>query len=95
MLITTIKCIRIEPIEGIGCGPLVCGVIGARKPVFDVWGNTVSPIQTQCQHTKTDGSFRLTKRHVWTPPAKWAEFKSRATFIRYQHFFLINYIQLA
>ena len=27
---------------GIGCGPLVGGVIGARKPVFDVWGNTVN-----------------------------------------------------
>ncbi|KAL3280965.1 hypothetical protein HHI36_004190 [Cryptolaemus montrouzieri] len=27
---------------GISCGPLVCGVIGARKPVFDIWGNTVN-----------------------------------------------------
>jgi adenylate cyclase 8 len=27
---------------GIACGPLVGGVIGARKPVFDVWGNTVN-----------------------------------------------------
>lgn len=27
---------------GVSCGPLVCGVIGARKPVFDVWGNTVN-----------------------------------------------------
>lgn len=27
---------------GISCGPLVGGVIGARKPVFDVWGNTVN-----------------------------------------------------
>ncbi len=23
-------------------GPLVCGVIGATKPVFDIWGDTVN-----------------------------------------------------
>lgn len=23
-------------------GPLVSGVIGARKPIFDIWGNTVN-----------------------------------------------------
>lgn len=27
---------------GVSCGPLVCGVIGARKPVFDIWGDTVN-----------------------------------------------------
>lgn len=27
---------------GICCGPLVSGVIGARKPVYDIWGNTVN-----------------------------------------------------
>ncbi|XP_034239049.1 adenylyl cyclase 78C-like [Thrips palmi] len=27
---------------GISCGPVVGGVIGARKPVYDVWGNTVN-----------------------------------------------------
>ncbi|XP_049822606.1 adenylyl cyclase 78C isoform X2 [Aethina tumida] len=27
---------------GISFGPLVCGVIGARKPVFDIWGDTVN-----------------------------------------------------
>lgn len=25
---------------GISSGPLISGVIGARKPIFDVWGNT-------------------------------------------------------
>nr|CAD7411560.1 unnamed protein product [Timema poppensis] len=29
-------------VAGISCGPLVGGVIGARKPVFDIWGNTVN-----------------------------------------------------
>ncbi|KAJ0181433.1 hypothetical protein K1T71_003518 [Dendrolimus kikuchii] len=27
---------------GISCGPLVGGVIGVRKPVYDIWGNTVN-----------------------------------------------------
>nr|XP_015835581.1 PREDICTED: adenylate cyclase type 8-like isoform X2 [Tribolium castaneum] len=27
---------------GISYGDLVCGVIGAKKPIFDVWGNTVN-----------------------------------------------------
>ena len=26
---------------GIAVGALVCGVIGATKPVFDIWGDTV------------------------------------------------------
>lgn len=25
---------------GISSGPLVSGVIGARKPIFDIWGNS-------------------------------------------------------
>lgn len=29
---------------GISCGPVVAGVIGARKPCFDVWGNTVNEV---------------------------------------------------
>ena len=27
---------------GLAIGPLVCGVIGATKPVFDIWGDTVN-----------------------------------------------------
>uniref|UniRef100_A0A0N5AJ88 adenylate cyclase n=1 Tax=Syphacia muris TaxID=451379 RepID=A0A0N5AJ88_9BILA len=27
---------------GMSCGPLVAGVIGAQKPQYDVWGNTVN-----------------------------------------------------
>lgn len=27
---------------GISSGPLVSGVIGAHKPVYDIWGNTVN-----------------------------------------------------
>ncbi|VDK33213.1 unnamed protein product [Gongylonema pulchrum] len=27
---------------GMSCGPLVAGVIGAQKPQYDIWGNTVN-----------------------------------------------------
>ena len=41
---------------GIAVGALVCGVIGATKPVFDIWGDTVSKCQIfggiQCANSK-------------------------------------------
>ena len=30
------------PISGLNIGPVVAGVIGARKPQYDIWGNTVN-----------------------------------------------------
>ncbi|KOB68656.1 Uncharacterized protein OBRU01_13442 [Operophtera brumata] len=39
--LTTFSFIR-DSTHGISCGPLVSGVIGARKPVYDIWGNTVN-----------------------------------------------------
>lgn len=36
---------------GISSGMLVSGVIGARKPVYDIWGNTVSTVaDVEVQH---------------------------------------------
>ena len=28
--------------SGLHCGPVVGGVIGAKKPHYDIWGNTVN-----------------------------------------------------
>lgn len=28
--------------QGLNIGPVVAGVIGARKPQYDIWGNTVN-----------------------------------------------------
>lgn len=30
------------PFSGLNIGPVVAGVIGARKPQYDIWGNTVN-----------------------------------------------------
>lgn len=29
-------------LAGLNMGPVVAGVIGARKPQYDIWGNTVN-----------------------------------------------------
>lgn len=31
-----------HPFTGLNIGPVVAGVIGARKPQYDIWGNTVN-----------------------------------------------------
>ena len=29
-------------VSGVNVGPIVAGVVGARKPQYDIWGNTVN-----------------------------------------------------
>lgn len=33
---------RFSPHAGINHGPVIAGVIGAQKPQYDIWGNTVN-----------------------------------------------------
>ncbi len=35
-------------------GPIVAGVIGARKPQYDIWGNTVNVASRMDSHGKPD-----------------------------------------
>ncbi|CAH0698740.1 unnamed protein product [Spodoptera exigua] len=44
---------------GISCGPLVGGVIGARKPVYDIWGNTVNEA-SRMESTGEAGKIQVT-----------------------------------
>lgn len=46
--------------SGISCGPVVAGVIGARKPCFDVWGNTVNEA-SRMDSTGVPDSLQVTK----------------------------------
>lgn len=45
---------------GISCGALVGGVIGARKPVYDIWGNTVNEA-SRMDSTGTMGRIQVPK----------------------------------
>ncbi|KAG6458405.1 hypothetical protein O3G_MSEX010838 [Manduca sexta] len=45
---------------GISCGPLVGGVIGALKPVYDIWGNTVNEA-SRMESTGEMGMIQVTK----------------------------------
>uniref|UniRef100_T1K4L1 adenylate cyclase n=1 Tax=Tetranychus urticae TaxID=32264 RepID=T1K4L1_TETUR len=57
---------------GLNVGPVVAGVIGARKPQYDIWGNTVNvasrmdstslPNHTQC----TEDVYRLLRDYPYT-----------------------------
>ena len=46
---------------GISIGPLVCGVIGATKPVFDIWGDTVNEA-SRMDSTGTLGSIQVSQK---------------------------------
>ena len=47
-------------VPGISHGPLVGGVIGARKPVYDIWGNTVNEA-SRMDSTGTMGKIQVPK----------------------------------
>lgn len=37
-----LRVLHLFPFSGLNIGPVVAGVIGARKPQYDIWGNTVN-----------------------------------------------------
>ena len=54
------KIIKKNLFSGIAVGPLVGGVIGAGKPVFDVWGNTVNEA-SRMDSTGQMGKIQVTR----------------------------------
>ena len=50
--------------EGINIGPVVAGVIGARKPQYDIWGNAVNVA------SRMDSTGVLDKIQVGAGPLK-------------------------
>ncbi|KAJ8970862.1 hypothetical protein NQ314_000986 [Rhamnusium bicolor] len=61
---------------GISCGPLVCGVIGARKPVFDIWGDTVN-LASRMDSTGVIGSIQVPKETAQILGVRGYELKKR------------------
>lgn len=49
--------------SGINVGPVVAGVIGARRPQYDIWGNTVN-VASRMDSTGVQGKIQVKHKHV-------------------------------
>ena len=78
------------PHVGLNMGPVVAGVIGARKPQYDIWGNTVNvasrmdstgvPERIQVTRTQTSQTERTHRTH--TALSRLANHNSMVSLIR-------------
>ena len=48
---------------GIHHGPLVAGVIGAKKPQYDIWGNTVN-VASRMESTGEDDRIQVQTNNI-------------------------------
>ncbi|CAF95567.1 unnamed protein product, partial [Tetraodon nigroviridis] len=58
-------------VTGINVGPVVAGVIGARRPQYDIWGNTVN-VASRMDSTGVPGKIQVSsgfRTHAAPPPA--------------------------
>ncbi|KAK7077867.1 Adenylate and Guanylate cyclase catalytic domain [Halocaridina rubra] len=44
---------------GIDVGPVIAGVVGAKKPMYDIWGNTVN-VASRMDYTGEEGKIHVT-----------------------------------
>lgn len=63
---------------GINVGPVVAGVIGARKPQFDIWGNTVN-VASRMESTCGECKIQATREVKDYLEPHGYEFESRGT----------------
>lgn len=51
---------------GLNIGPVVAGVIGARKPQYDIWGNTVN-VASRMDSTGVPDRIQVSLLHTFLP----------------------------
>ncbi|XP_052862291.1 Ca(2+)/calmodulin-responsive adenylate cyclase [Anopheles cruzii] len=61
---------------GVNIGPVVAGVIGARKPQYDIWGNTVN-VASRMDSTGIPGYTQVTQEVVDSLQGSHFEFRCR------------------
>lgn len=59
-------------LTGINVGPVVAGVIGARRPQYDIWGNTVN-VASRMDSTGVPGKIQVDKTLRFTTDPKFCE----------------------
>lgn len=57
----TFNLIACFPLSGINHGPVIAGVIGAQKPQYDIWGNTVN-VASRMESTGVLGKIQVIKQ---------------------------------
>ncbi|WAQ95151.1 ADCY1-like protein [Mya arenaria] len=62
---------------GVNVGPVVAGVIGAKKPQYDIWGNTVN-VASRMESTGLSGNIQTTEE-IRNSLCDWYQFECRGT----------------
>jgi len=63
---------------GMDCGPIVAGVIGTKRFLYDVWGHPVN-VASRMESTGVPGRIQVTKKIVDSVPGDEFTFASRGT----------------